>query len=132
MFHATCAALHTLRRWSSRVDWRGRIDVLMYVAGIAPAVSFVGISDETLDKTADTNLRGAFVVSKAVAPHMVTRKRSKLVFHGITNCWDAETSLAHYNVSKAGAFLLAKTLARKLGPHRVNSNALGRGSSRLV
>src|SRR6266481_3097759 len=28
------------------VDWRGRIDVMMYVAGIAPAVPFLEITDE--------------------------------------------------------------------------------------
>jgi NAD(P)-dependent dehydrogenase (short-subunit alcohol dehydrogenase family) len=109
------------------VDWRGRIDILMYVAGIAPAVPFLEISDETWDNTVDTNLRGAFLVSKAVAPHMVARKRGKLVFMASTNCWDAEASLGHYNASKAGVFLLAKTLARELGPHGINSNALGPG-----
>jgi NAD(P)-dependent dehydrogenase (short-subunit alcohol dehydrogenase family) len=109
------------------VDWRGRIDVLMYVAGIAPAVPFLEISDETWDNTVDTNLRGAFLVSKAVAPHMVARKRGKLVFMASTNCWDAEASLGHYNASKAGLFLLAKTLARELGPHGINSNAVGPG-----
>ncbi len=109
------------------VDWRGRIDVLMYVAGIAPAVPFLEISDETWDDTVDINLRGAFLVSKAVAPHMVARKRGKFVFMASTNCWDAEASLGHYNASKAGVFLLAKTLARELGPHGINSNALGPG-----
>jgi NAD(P)-dependent dehydrogenase (short-subunit alcohol dehydrogenase family) len=109
------------------VDWRGRIDVLMYVAGIAPAMPFLEISDETWDDTVDTNLRGAFLVSKAVAPHMVAHKRGKLVFMASTNCWDAEASLGHYNASKAGLFLLAKTLARELGPHGINSNALGPG-----
>jgi len=109
------------------VDWRGRIDVLMYVAGIAPAVPFLEISDETWDDTVDTNLRGAFLVSKAVAPDMVARKRGKLVFMASTNCWDAEASLGHYNASKAGLFLLAKTLARELGPYGINSNALGPG-----
>ena len=109
------------------MDWRGRIDVLMYVAGIAPAVPFLDISDETWDDTVDINLRGAFLVSKAVAPHMVARKRGKFVFMASTNCWDAEASLGHYNVSKAGVYLLAKTLARELGPHGINSNALGPG-----
>ncbi|HXI43607.1 MAG TPA: SDR family oxidoreductase [Bryobacteraceae bacterium] len=109
------------------VDWRGRIDVMMYVAGIAPAVPFLEITDETWDNTVDINLRGAFLVSKAVAPHMVARKRGKLVFMASTNCWDAEASLGHYNASKAGVFLLAKTLARELGPYGINSNALGPG-----
>jgi NAD(P)-dependent dehydrogenase (short-subunit alcohol dehydrogenase family) len=109
------------------LDWHGRIDILMYVAGIAPSVPFLEISTETWDDTIDTNLRGAFLVSKAVAPHMVARKRGKLVFMASTNCWDAEATLAHYNVSKSGVFLLAKTLARELGPYGINSNALGPG-----
>lgn len=104
-----------------------RIDVLMYVAGIAPSVPFLDITEETWDNTVDTNLRGAFLVSKAVTPHMVARKSGKLVFMASTNCWDAEAQLCHYNVSKAGVFLLAKTLARELGPHGINSNALGPG-----
>jgi len=109
------------------LDWHDRIDILMYVAGIAPSVPFLEISAETWDDTIDTNLRGAFLVSKAVAPHMVARKRGKLVFMASTNCWDAEATLAHYNVSKSGVFLLAKTLARELGPYGINSNALGPG-----
>jgi len=109
------------------MDWYGRIDVLMYVAGIAPAVPFLDISEEVWDNTLDINLRGAFLISRAVTPHMVAQKRGKLVFMASTNCWDAEAQLGHYNVSKAGVFLLAKTLARELGPYGINSNALGPG-----
>jgi len=109
------------------VDWHGSIDVLMYVAGIAPAVPFLEISEQTWDNTVDINLRGAFLVSKAVAPHMVVRKRGKLVFMASTNSWDGEAGLGHYNASKAGVYLLAKTLARELGPYGINSNALGPG-----
>jgi NAD(P)-dependent dehydrogenase (short-subunit alcohol dehydrogenase family) len=109
------------------LDWYGRIDVLMYVAGIAPAAPFLEISEQTWDDTVDTNLRGAFLVSRAVVPHMVARRRGKLVFMASTNSWDAEPQMAHYNVSKSGVFLLAKTLARELGPYGINSNALGPG-----
>jgi NAD(P)-dependent dehydrogenase (short-subunit alcohol dehydrogenase family) len=109
------------------LDWHGRIDVLMYVAGIAPATPFLELSEATWDNTLDTNLRGAFLVSKAVTQHMVTRRKGKLVFMASTNCWDAEAHLSHYNASKAGVFLLAKTLARELGPYGINSNALGPG-----
>jgi len=109
------------------LDWHGRIDILMYIAGIAPSVPFLELSAETWDNTVDTNLRGAFLVSKAVTTHMVARQRGKLVFMASTNSWDAEATLAHYNVSKSGVFLLAKTLARELGPYSINSNAVGPG-----
>jgi NAD(P)-dependent dehydrogenase (short-subunit alcohol dehydrogenase family) len=108
-------------------EWHSRIDVLMYVAGIAPAVPFLEISHETWDNTIDTNLNGAFLVCKAVIPHMVARNRGKLVFMASTNSWDGEAQYAHYNASKAGLYLLAKTLARELGPSGISSNALGPG-----
>ena len=109
------------------IEWHGRIDVLMYIAGVAPAVPFSEISEETWDNTLNINLRGAFLVCKAVTPHMVERRYGKLVFMASTNCWDAEASLAHYNVSKSGLFLLAKTMAREFGPYGINSNAVGPG-----
>ena len=109
------------------IELHGRIDILMYVAGIAPAVPFLEISEATWDDTLDTNLRGAFLVSRAVAPHMAARRHGKLVFMASTNCWDAEATLGHYNASKAGLYLLAKTLARELGPYGINSNAVGPG-----
>ncbi len=108
-------------------DWHGRLDILMYVAGIAPSIPFLEITETTWDDTINTNLRGAFLVSRAVARHMVGRGKGKLVFMASTNCWDAEAHLAHYNASKAGLYLLAKTLARELGPHGINSNAVGPG-----
>lgn len=109
------------------IEWHGRIDVLMYVSGIAPPVPFAEISVATWDDTIDTNLRGGFLVSKAVTPHMVERRRGNLVFMASTNCWDGEASLAHYNASKAGLYMLAKTLAREFGQYGIRSNALGPG-----
>ena len=112
---------------SRAVQWKGRIDILMYVAGIAPAVPFMEITDATWDDTINVNLRGAFLVAKSIAPYMVRQRTGKLVFMGSTNCWDAEAQLGHYNASKAGLYLLAKTLARELGPFGINSNAVGPG-----
>jgi 3-oxoacyl-[acyl-carrier protein] reductase len=109
------------------LDWHGRIDVLMYVAGIAPAVPFQDLSEETWDNTMDTNLRGAFLVCKAATPHMVARKHGRLVFMASTNSWDGEAQYGHYNASKAGLYLFAKTLARELGPYGITSNAVGPG-----
>jgi NAD(P)-dependent dehydrogenase (short-subunit alcohol dehydrogenase family) len=112
------------------LDWHGRIDILMHIAGIAPVACFLDLTEETWDNTVDTNLRGAFLVARAVTPHMVERKYGKLVFMASTNSWDAEPKLSHYNVSKAGVFLLAKSLARELGRYGINSNAVGPGCIR--
>ena len=109
------------------VDRHGRIDVLMQVAGIALAIPFLELDEATWDRTINTNLRGAFLVSKAVLPHMVEKRKGKLVFMASTNSWDGEAQLAHYNASKSGVFLLAKTIAREFGRFGINSNAVGPG-----
>jgi NAD(P)-dependent dehydrogenase (short-subunit alcohol dehydrogenase family) len=105
----------------------GRIDVLMYVSGVNRVVPFVRAEESDWDFVVNTNLKGAFLVARAVAPHMVRRRRGKLVFISSTNAWDAEAEQGPYNASKAGVFLLAKTLARELGHYGINSNAVGPG-----
>src|ERR1700722_8245092 len=67
------------------LDWHGRIDILMYIAGIAAAVPFVDLDVENWDNRLDMNLRGAFLTAKTVVPHMVARRKGKLVFMASTN-----------------------------------------------
>jgi 3-oxoacyl-[acyl-carrier protein] reductase len=109
------------------VQWYDRIDILMYIAGVVRGVSFLETDEELWDWTVDTNLKGAFLVSSAVVPYMVKQRQGKLVFMASTNSWDGEALQAPYNSSKAGLYLLAKTLARELGPYGINSNAVGPG-----
>jgi len=104
-----------------------KIDVLMYVAGVGREAPFTETDERLWDWTMDTNLKGAYRVARAVVPHMIKRRHGKLIFMASTNSWDAEAKLAPYNVSKAGVFLLAKTLARELGPRGIRSNAIGPG-----
>jgi 3-oxoacyl-[acyl-carrier protein] reductase len=79
------------------------------------------LCDVAWDLVLETNLRGAFLTARAVVPHMIRRRRGKLVFMSSTNAWDAEAELASYSASKAGIYLLAKTLARELGHYGINS-----------
>jgi glucose 1-dehydrogenase len=104
-----------------------RIDVMMYIAGVGESVPFRKTDAKHWDRTMDTNLKGAFLAARAVVPHMIKRRSGKLVFMASTNSWDAEAELAPYNASKAGLYLLAKTLARELGHYGINSNAVGPG-----
>ena len=90
-----------------------RVDILMYVAGVAKSVPFIQTSEDLWDWTMDINLKGAFLVARAVAPHMIKKRRGKMIFMASTNSWDAEAELAPYNASKAALFLLTKTMARE-------------------
>ena len=64
------------------IDWHGRIDILMYIAGIADAVPFLELDVATWDNTLNINLRGAFLTAKAVVPHMVARRDRQAGLHG--------------------------------------------------
>jgi NAD(P)-dependent dehydrogenase (short-subunit alcohol dehydrogenase family) len=107
--------------------WQGRIDVLIHSAGICKGVPFLETGEELWDTTLDTNLKGAFLVSRAVVPHMIERGRGSLVFIASTNSCEGEMLQAPYNASKGGLYLLMKTLARELGPYGIRSNAVGPG-----
>ena len=115
------------RMVAQTLRWQSRIDVLMYVAGVGKLVPFTKTDEDHWDWIVDINLKGAYLVAREVAPHMVRRRKGKMVFMASTNSWDAEAELAPYNASKAGLFLLAKTLARELGHYGINSNAIGPG-----
>ena len=115
------------RMVSSVIRRYERIDVLMQIAGVAKPAPFLKTSTEHYDWILDTNVKGSFLVARAVLPHMIKQRRGKMVFMASTNSWDAEAELAPYNISKAGVFLLAKTLAREFGRYGINSNALGPG-----
>jgi len=104
-----------------------RIDVLMQIAGVAKPAPFLKTTTRLYDWIQDINVRGSFLVAREVLPHMVTQRHGKLVFMASTNSWDAEAELGPYNISKAGVYLLAKTIAREFGRYGINSNALGPG-----
>lgn len=109
------------------IHWHKKIDILMYVAGVVKAVPFAKTSERDWDDVLNINLRGAFLTSRAVVPHMIRQRRGKLIFMSSTNAWDAEGELASYNASKSGLYLLCKTLARELGHYGITSNAVGPG-----
>lgn len=115
------------RMVAQTMRWQNQIDVLMYIAGVARVIPFTETDEKLWDWTVDVNLKGAFLTAHEVATHMIEKRKGKMVFMASTNSWDAEAGLAPYNASKAGIFLLAKTLARELGPYGINSNAIGPG-----
>ena len=67
-----------------------RIDVMMYIAGVGKGVPFARMDVKLWDSTLGVNLRGAFLFSRAVVPHMIKQHSGKLVFMCSTNACDAE------------------------------------------
>jgi NAD(P)-dependent dehydrogenase (short-subunit alcohol dehydrogenase family) len=104
----------------------GRLDILVNNSGMFFAAKFEELTDEQWDRIMNVNLKSQFLCAQAAAPVMKRQGRGRIInltsLGGILP-WPAYT---HYCVSKAGAIMLTRCLARALGPEiLVNSVAPG-------
>ncbi|MGA8142914.1 MAG: glucose 1-dehydrogenase [Candidatus Acidiferrales bacterium] len=104
----------------------GRLDILVNNAGMFFAAKFEELTDDQWDRIMNANLKSQFLCAQAAEPIMKRQGRGRIInltsLGGILP-WPAYT---HYCVSKAGAIMLTKCLARALGPEiLVNSVAPG-------
>jgi NAD(P)-dependent dehydrogenase (short-subunit alcohol dehydrogenase family) len=72
----------------------------------------------------EVNLKGIWIMSRAVAPHFKDRGGGKIVNIASIAGRVGGAGLAHYNASKAGAISVTQSLAGELGPSNVNVNAV--------
>ena len=107
-----------LARWD-------RIDILVNDAGICPFEQFLDMSEALWDRVLDTNLKGYFLVSQAVAKAMVERgTRGRIISVSSISAEFGGSQQAHYCASKAGINLLVKSMAISLGPYGITCNAV--------
>ncbi|SOC54699.1 3-oxoacyl-[acyl-carrier protein] reductase [Chromohalobacter canadensis] len=103
------------------------IDVLVNCAGILDETPLLEMSTETFDRMIGINLRGVFLVSRQVAPHMVERKRGRIINISSQLALKGGVGLAHYCSAKAGVLGLTKAMAHELAPFGVLTNAIAPG-----
>jgi len=103
----------------------GGIDVLINNAGIARKAPFLDTSAEEWDRTIDVNLRGMFLVARAVGRRMAADgTRGVIVNMASTNALGGEADFAAYNASKGGVLQLTRTMAVELGPAGIRVNCV--------
>lgn len=103
----------------------GRIDVLVNNAGVCPFWDFETMPEEVWDQTLDTNLKGAFLVSQAVAKVMIEKGiRGRIINIGSISSIVGGAQQAHYCASKAGINLLTASMAISLGKYGIRCNAI--------
>jgi NAD(P)-dependent dehydrogenase (short-subunit alcohol dehydrogenase family) len=110
------------------IDRFGQIDVLVNNAGIYPNTLVVEMTEEEWDAVFDTNVKGMFLVSRAVARRMIERGAGGRIINissGAAN--SGRVGAAHYCSSKAAVEMFTRVLALELAPHDIVVNAVAPG-----
>jgi len=103
----------------------GRIDVLINNAGIAPKTPFLETTTEDWDRAIAVNLRGMFLVARAVGRLMAADGAGGTIVNmASTNALGGEERYAAYNASKGGVLQLTRTMAVELGDKGIRVNCL--------
>jgi NAD(P)-dependent dehydrogenase (short-subunit alcohol dehydrogenase family) len=110
------------------VSEHGRIDVLFNNAGISGVGDVSETTLEQFENVMRVNVRGVFLMSRAVAPVMIAQKSGSIVNMSSVI---AQTGLARrvsYAASKGAVLALTKSMQVDLAPHGVRVNALMPGT----
>ena len=102
----------------------GRIDILFNNAGIAAYGLAHELTEEAWDAVLDINLKGAWLVSRRVIPHLIAQRSGVIVNNSSGAGLRGFARLAHYTASKWGLTGLTKALAIELAPHGVRVNSV--------
>jgi NAD(P)-dependent dehydrogenase (short-subunit alcohol dehydrogenase family) len=106
----------------------GRIDILVNNSGITgKSVPLWELHPDEWDETMDTNLKGPYLVSRAVIPAMIKEKSGTIIFIGSITGKRPLINRSVYATSKLGLVGMMRTLALELGPHGIRVNLISPG-----
>ncbi|MHA0857257.1 SDR family NAD(P)-dependent oxidoreductase [Paenibacillus sp. CMAA1364] len=102
----------------------GHIDVLFNNAGISGVGALHEIEPDAWDRVIQVNIRGVYLPSKYVIPHMMTRKSGNII--NMSSCV-AEIGLARrasYSATKGAILALTKSMQVDYAGYNIRVNAL--------
>jgi NAD(P)-dependent dehydrogenase (short-subunit alcohol dehydrogenase family) len=110
----------------------GKIDILVNNAGgiTESRGSIDNLTEEDWDRNLSVNLTGAFLVCKAVVPHMKEKRYGKIINLSSMGAVHPSVSVLHYHSAKAGVLGLTLNLAFELAPFNIYVNAIVPGPIR--
>lgn len=108
----------------------GPVDILVNNAGVQKRVFFVDLEEADWDWMLGVNLKGYYLVGRAVATRMKERGAGKIINVSSEAAGIAAQRMTAYCVSKAGVAMLTRCMALELAQYGVRVNALAPGLTR--
>ena len=110
---------------NAAVEAFGKVDVFVSNAGICPFHAFLDMPAETLKRTMEVNLHGAYFMTQAAANQMVKQGQGGAIvaISSISALVGGEFQ-THYTPTKAGVHSLMQSCAIALGKHGIRCNSV--------
>ena len=120
----------TLKMAEETLGSFGRMDILVNNAAIIYNLlrkPFFEIDPDIWDKVMAVNVKGPWLCTRAVFPHMKAQRKGKIINLSSETFFTGSHGFVHYVASKGGVVGLTRSLAIELGPHNININAIAPG-----
>lgn len=105
----------------------GRLDILVNNAGITKDNLLMRMKVEEFDQVIETNLKGAFLCTKAVTRQMMKQRYGKIINIASIVGVSGNPGQANYVAAKAGLIGLTKSTAKELATRNILVNAVAPG-----
>ncbi|MCR5013056.1 MAG: 3-oxoacyl-[acyl-carrier-protein] reductase [Lachnospiraceae bacterium] len=105
----------------------GKLDILVNNAGVTRDGLLMGMSEDDYDKVLDTNLKGAFNMTRHFSRVFLKQRSGRIINISSVSGVMGNAGQANYSASKAGLIGLTKSVARELAGRGVCVNAVAPG-----
>ena len=109
------------------VNRTGKIDLLVNNAGVVRDNLLAMLEDSDIKTVLDTNVIGTFNMTRAVVPHMVSKRRGKIVNLSSVSGEKGGRGQTNYAASKGAINAFTKSLAVELASRNIRVNAVAPG-----
>jgi gluconate 5-dehydrogenase len=103
------------------------VDILVNNAGTEHVMPSTEVTPALWDQILDTNLKGAFFTTQAVAKGMLARRKGSIINLASLTSFVGVPTATPYGTSKSGLLGMTRALSTEWAPHGVRVNAIAPG-----